>query len=586
MTGFYKDIVAAGFPGGAQGYVLPSHDAYRSEMPPAHNRRLEAATGFTGSAGVALFMKDEGALFTDGRYLLQASRQLDDTYFSVIDIRVFSVAAYLKERFPQGLCISYDPALFSVKEIRALTDGAPACDFIPARENPVDALWKNRPPAEKVCAEAHPIAVAGKSAGDKLRECAQALRTAGAGFLLETQPERVCRLFNMRGFDMPFTPALFSRAVIDDTGAGRWFIAPEKVSAGDKEALAREGVIVRDEAELPAFLRALPASANVIADSASVPEALYDCIAHTEILDIPSPLIDLQAVMTEAEIRAVCDAHVEDGLALTRFLLALRRDASGGVYRSECELAEILRGYRRAAAGYRRDSFDTIAGIDGNGAIIHYRPEPGKDARMSAGSRVLLLDSGGQYQGGTTDITRTVALPGVREEEKRFFTLVLKGHIALARAVFPEGATGGDLDMQARAPLWAEGADYAHGTGHGVGCYMGVHDGPQRIARRASVPLRAGMLLSNEPGYYKEGEYGIRIENLILVEPAHPGFLRFRTVSLAPIDERMVLFDMLDANEKIWLRDYHRDMEALFSPRLSVNEAEELRRICGVYAAA
>jgi Xaa-Pro aminopeptidase len=568
------------------GFLLPSHDEYRSEMPPERNKRLRALTGFSGSFGVALVFRDRAFLVTDGRYRLQARAELNPAAYEAVDIAETKPEALLAQWQKEYPRIGYDPLLLSKAEHGRYVKAAPGCVFVPLASNPVDVLWESRPPTAPSPAFPYPEKYAGDTARERLLRLAAVLKEKKAEYYFEPLPEQICRLLNVRGADAPNTPVVFSRLLVRDDATAVWFVDPARVPGKLQAKLAAHGVAVREEGQCAAILQGLPAEARVLADPAAVPMRHAEAASHAAMLWEPSPVALMQACKTQAEVAAIAEAHIVDGLALTRFLYWLERERRTGNPVSETDIVAELRRFRAMSPDYRGDSFDAIAGVDGNGAIVHYRPTEATAKPVREDSMVL-IDSGGQYLQGTTDVTRTLCLFRPTEEQKRDYTLVLKGHIALARAVFPDGATGGQLDALARQFLWRNGKDYAHGTGHGVGCFLGVHEGPQRIGKAGGdAALKPGMILSNEPGYYKEGEYGIRIENLVVVEP-HPGiqgerpFYRFRTLTLAPMDARLVLPSLLDADERAWLKEYHDAVYAAHAARLSEEEQEWLAEIAG-----
>ncbi|MET0154514.1 MAG: aminopeptidase P family protein [Rickettsiales bacterium] len=570
-------------------FILPSHDEYRSEMPPKGNCRLAALTGFTGSFGVAIVTQDAAFLVTDGRYRLQAREELPMDIYVPVDVSTKRPTQLLAERLPAGAFAGFDPELTSKSEMDAYRAAAPSVQFVPVSPNPVDDVWEDRPPASDAEIFAYPEKYAGESAGTRLAKLAQALEKYEADYVFEPFPEHICRLLNVRGGDAPYTPVAFGRLLVEKTGVAHWFVDMSRVNRELRDALHEAGVKIRPLEECAAALEAIPEKARVLLDPSLTSMKHYNALKHAVVVPSPSPCAMMQAVKTDAEIAAMKEAHRIDGLAMTRFLHWLEKSRKAKEELRETDVVSALTRFRAMSDEYRGDSFAAIVGADANGAVIHYRPSPKTAATIRDGSMVL-IDSGGQYLQGTTDVTRTVCLFEPTPEQKRRFTLVLRGHMALARADFPENTAGEMLDALARQYLWREGRDYAHGTGHGVGCFLGVHEGPQRIGKGLSgVGLRPNMVLSNEPGYYRDGAYGIRIESLIVVERSpslsdEAQYCRFRTITLVPIDARAIDFSLLNVGEKNWLRDYHDRILAAHGEFLSQDERAWLEDLCAVYA--
>lgn len=578
---------------GLDGFVIPISDEHMSEYVGAYAQRLEWLTGFGGSAGTAVVLANEAAIFVDGRYTLQVRDQVDGSLWSYQSVPQTSVAAWLGEHAPKGARIGYDAWLHSKgwaqAAQKALADRG--ATLVPVSANPVDAVWQDRPAPSLAPAIPHADEHAGKSASEKRAEVAEWLAARGLDAAVVTALDSVAWLLNIRGSDVDRTPVALSFVLAHADGTADLFIAPEKVTPA---LLAHLGNAVRvqpREAFVPA-LRAL-AGRKVAVDPERAVAAIFHALEDSgaEIVAETDPVVLPKALKNPVEQAGHRAAQARDGAAIARFLRWVAVEApKGGV--TELSAADRLQAFR-AEGGLLRDlSFDTISGAGPNGAVVHYRVSE-ETSRVLEPNSVYLVDSGGQYVDGTTDITRTVWIgPGEPPAlVKDRFTRVLKGHIALARAVFPKGTAGSQLDSFARQFLWAAGLDYAHGTGHGVGSFLAVHEGPQRIAKASGgqagtgQELMPGMILSNEPGYYKTGEYGIRIENLVLVERreiegAEGEFYGFETLTFAPIDRALVDVALLSGEEREWLNAYHASVRAVLAPQLGGEDREWLVRAC------
>ncbi|KMO42468.1 X-Pro aminopeptidase [Methylobacterium variabile] len=556
---------------GFAGFVVPRADEHQSEYVPPNAERLAWLTGFTGSAGTAIVLADRAALVVDGRYTLQAAEQVDTGVITPVPLAETSVEAWIEANLPAGGVLAYDPWLHTPDGLTRLDRAAKAAGgrLAPTPLNLVDLVWIDRPAAPRAPVVLHPETLAGEAAAAKLGRVREALTKARLDALVVSDPHNLAWAFNLRGGDVAHTPLPLGYAVIPREGRPRLFLDPEKVTP--EAATALEGLADRDEpASLPAALEALgSAKARVRLDAATGAVALKERIETAGgAVDVgPDPITAMKAVKNEAEIAGARAAHLRDGAAVTRFLAWLAREAPGGAV-SEIDAVVRLEGFRAKANDLREIAFPTISGSGPNGAIVHYRVTRDTDRRVQPGE-LFLIDSGAQYGDGTTDITRTVAVGTPSPEMRDRFTRVLKGHIAIATAVFPRGTTGAQIDAFARRPLWEAGLDFDHGTGHGVGAFLSVHEGPQRIAKTGTVALQPGMIVSNEPGYYKARAFGIRIENLVLVEPREVAggerpMLGFETLTLAPIDLALVAPELLTPAEAAWLDAYHaRVREAL-----------------------
>ncbi len=539
------------------GFVLPSSDEFMGEYVPAYGRRLEYLTGFTGSAGLAIILKDKAAFFTDGRYTLQASKELPKNY-EILNTADIKPTDWLKANFKKGDILAIDPNLHTKDNISKYQNVAQ----VKYSDNLIDVMWPDRPKKPLSQIFIYETKYAGRTYTDKLQDIYSFIKQKEADFLMVTAPESICWLLNIRGKDVPNTPFVLSRLLLDNKKHGILFVD----MAENKEISQYLGsrISIKRLSELPDYLKQIK-NKKILLDKNTAPYFFYELLSKNNgLVDIVDPCILPKACKNKVEIKVAKNVHVKDGKAVASFIKWLKVNYKKQVI-TEISAAEKLLEFRRKNKGFIGPSFDTIAGFAANGAIVHYRANKESNKRI-AGNNLLLLDSGGQYLGGTTDITRTIAIGKPTKEQIRNFTLVLKGHIALARAVFPEGTTGNQLDILARQYLWQNGLDYDHGTGHGVGSFLSVHEGPQRISKAYNdVPLMEGMILSNEPGYYKPGEYGIRIENLVLVEKykghkvsGTKKFLSFRTLTIAPLDKSLIDFFMLSDEEKKWVLEYQK----------------------------
>ncbi len=578
-----RAIAAAGL----DGFLVPHEDEYQNEYLPEANERLAWATGFTGSAGAALVLADQALLFVDGRYTLQAKAQTDPETIEVRDLVKEGVAGWLKAHAPEGARIGYDPKLSSPDAVEKLSEAAAArsAALVALEANPIDAAWTDRPPLPKAAVAPHPLERAGESHADKRARLAKGLADAEVDAALLTSPASLAWLFNIRGGDVAHTPLPLGAAILNADGTAELFLAPEKVTPALRAHLGNE-VALADEAALEASLAKLAGKA-VRVDPASASAWAFARLeaAGAKIERAPDPVALPRARKNPVEVEGTRRAHVRDGAALARFLHWLATEGQSGQV-DEIEAAVKLETFRAQSAELEDLSFESISGAGPNGAIVHYRVTTKTNKKLKRGS-LYLVDSGGQYADGTTDVTRTVAIGRPSKEMRERYTLVLKGHIALARVRFPEGTTGTHLDVLARQFLWEAGLDYDHGTGHGVGSYLGVHEGPQRISKhRNDAALEPGMIVSNEPGYYKTGAYGIRIENLQVVTPPEQleggerEMLGFETLTMAPLDRRLVVKAMLSKEERAWIDGYHAAVLERAGPLVEVEVREWLEAQC------
>ncbi|RYF93626.1 MAG: aminopeptidase P family protein [Caulobacteraceae bacterium] len=568
---------------GLDGLLVPHEDEHQNEYLPEANDRLAWATGFTGSAGAAVIMKDKAAVFVDGRYTLQVREQVDQDLFEIRDLVEGGVPAYVE--LQKGSVIGYDPRLHSpdaLSSLRKAADKAGAT-LKPVTPNPLDAAWgAERPAQPKAKVVPHPVEFAGEDSAAKRARIGDSLRKLGADAAVITAPASIAWLFNVRGGDVIRTPLPLSQAIIRADGVARLFLDPDKVTA-ELPAWLGNQVSLETPDDLDAALDSL-AGQKVLIDPAQSSAWYFDKLGDAVIRGM-DPCTLPRACKNAVEIAGTREAHRRDGAALTRFLHWLATEGQINPP-DEKEAVAKLEGFREATGQLKDLSFNTIGAANGHGALPHYHPTDRSNERAAIGS-LLLVDSGGQYLDGTTDVTRTVAIGEPTEEMRRRNTLVLKGHLALARLRFPAGTTGSAIDAFARAALWSEGLDYDHGTGHGVGVYLGVHEGPHRIAKAPNtIALQPGMIVSNEPGYYKSGEYGIRIENLEVVMPAEdiPGgerpMHRFEALTLAPIDKRLVVLDMLSEVERTQFNSYHARVLREIGPLVDGEAGEWLKDAC------
>lgn len=584
---------------GIDAYLQPVHDEWMSEYPPACNRRVEWLTGFSGSAGMVVVTTDKAAIFVDGRYTLQARGQAGAEYmvFNSADI---TPQEWLCKQLQSGAKIGYDPKLYTKVMLDkficqpALVAGSGTAnevnDFIPVA-NLIDMLWQNRPPAPATALFIHDIAYSGETSSSKRTRVAEAIKKSGADAAFSSSPECVNWLLNIRARDVENTPLCLAYAIIDTQGDVRLFIDPERCNAALREHLGSGVKICSPDAlepELHAF-----SQKTILFDSQTMSVWAMDLFhkAGAVLLAGQDPCLLLKAIKNPVELAGIRNSHIRDGVAVTKLLFWLEEQENI----TELEVVDKLLLLRMQNDLFLEPSFDTIAGSGAHGAIVHYRSTQESNRALRKGE-LFLLDSGGQYFDGTTDITRTVAIGAPDAEHKDRFTRVLKGHIALAVARFPEGTSGSQLDILARQYLWQDGIDYDHGTGHGVGCFLSVHEGPQRISKRAGdPPLVTGMVLSNEPGYYKTGEYGIRIENLVEVveksfaenrkelgwkELGGKKFLGFNTLTCVPIDRKLIDITLLSNAEKEWLNNYHNWVKTELHPHLDEHGQQWLAQQC------
>ena len=555
---------------GLDGFVIPRTDEHQSEYVPANAERLFWLTGFAGSAGMAIVLADRAAIFVDGRYTLQVREQVDVKLFDPQHSVDAPAEDWIGKNLKSGAKLGYDPWLHTRPQAQRLERACKAAGatLVAVDANPVDAVWTDRPAPPLAPVSLYPPKLAGETAATKLQRVAGALGNCDA--LLVSDAHAVAWLFNIRGGDVEHTPLALSFALVRKTGQPSLFIDGRKLSNSARAALADIGDIAEPDQLLHALETLGAAKACVRICAATGPAKFASVIeAAGGVADVGAdPISLMKAQKNKAELNGARAAHVRDGAAMVNFLAWFDTEARRGRL-TEIAAAKQLELCRRATGRLKEISFPSIAGAGPNAAIPHYRVSEASDRKIGKG--IFLIDSGGQYEDGTTDITRTLIVGKPTPEMRDRFTRVLKGHIAIARAVFPQGTSGAQLDAFARAALWAAGLDFDHGTGHGVGAYLSVHEGPQRISKLGTQTLLSGMILSNEPGYYKAGHWGIRIENLIIVEKrmikgAERPMLGFETITLAPIERALIDVRMLSATERAWLNAYHARVRKVLAP--------------------
>lgn len=557
-------------------FLVPRSDEFQGEYVPACAERLKWLTGFSGSAGLAAVTKKSAMLMIDGRYTVQARTETDTDVFEPNLLPRPRLAEWLSEKLAKGAIVGFDPWLHTGAEVARLTAALSlkGIKLKPVLRNLIDQLWgKERPAPPSAPVLLHPLEFAGASPQDKIAGVQRALKEAGEHAVLLTLADSICWLLNIRGTDVAHNPVVRAYALVPVSGKAELFVATDKITR-DVKAHFAPFARVSDPAQLLQRLKELrTAGKRVRIDTETAAYALEKSLGRQSATKGADPCITAKAIKNDTEIAGARAAHVRDGAAVVRYLAWLDEAAAGGTL-DEITAVKKLEDFRRETNQLREISFPTISGSGPHGAIVHYRVTEETNRALRLGE-LFLLDSGAQYDDGTTDITRTIAIGTPTEEMRARFTAVLRGHIAIAAARFPKGTRGIDLDPFARRALWDMGADYDHGTGHGIGSFLSVHEGPQSISRTGMVPLKPGMLLSNEPGYYKEGAYGIRIENVVLVRPpekisggAEREMMSFETLTLAPIDRRLIVTAMMTQQESAWLNEYHANVRDTLSPDL------------------
>jgi Xaa-Pro aminopeptidase len=569
------------------GFIVPRQDEFQGEYVAPYAERLRWLTGFAGSWGLAILTLDRGAIFVDGRYTLQVRRQVDTKVFAPHHLADDPPARWIEKNLKEGDRLGFDPWLLTAEQARTFAESCVKAEakLVPVAANPVDAIWPDRPPRPAAPVAVQPTRFAGRKAARKLADIAKALGKDGAVVL--TQPDSVAWLFNIRGRDVPFTPVVLAYAIVHRGARAELFVAAARLPEDVRAHLGKK-VAVKPPAAIEASLRALARrKAAVRIDPHTAPERIRAVLAKAgaRVVHGPDPCVLPKARKNKTEREGARAAHVRDGAAMARFLCWLEREAPAGGL-TELAVAAKLTQFRKAGGLLMDQSFDSIAGAGPHGAIPHYHVTA-QSSRALKRDEIFLIDSGGQYQDGTTDVTRTTIVGQPTEEMRDRFTRVLKGMIGISRIRFPKGTCGSQLDVLARAALWTAGLDYDHGTGHGVGSYLSVHEGPARINKTDRTPLEPGMILSNEPGFYKEGHYGIRIENLLMIEEPREiaggerPMLGFETLTLCPIERRLIDTKLLTRDELHWLDAYHARVLEEIGPFLEGAELHWLRTACG-----
>jgi Xaa-Pro aminopeptidase len=555
---------------GLTGFIIPRADLHQGEYVAARDERLQWLTGFTGSAGFCVVLPDIAGVFIDGRYRTQVKVQVDLDHFTPVPWPEISAGAWISQHLPSGI-IGFDPWLHTADEIAKLEAAGVALRPV---ENMIDAIWTDQPAPPLGMVFVHPVALAGKTSADKRAELAEDLRKAGQKSCVLTLPDSICWLLNLRGADVPRNPILHATAILHDDGRVDLFADARKFTPA---VLAELGGDIRltEPQTFPQHLIQLTGPVRL--DRVWSPKAIAHILesAGTQIIWADDPARLPKAIKNDCEINGMREAHLRDGAAMVEFLAWLDQQTPNPDV-TEIDIVRALEGFRRATNALHDISFESIVGAGPHGAIMHYRVSYESNRKIGSNG-LLLVDSGGQYLDGTTDITRTIAVGDAGDYARACYTRVLQGVIAISRARWPKGLAGRDLDPLARVALWMAGQDFNHGTGHGVGAFLSVHEGPQRLSRISEVVLEAGMILSNEPGYYREGEFGIRLENLIVVQPApalaggdpERAQLCFENLTFAPFDRRLIVNEMLSNGERDWINAYHREVLDKLGPRLS-----------------
>jgi Xaa-Pro aminopeptidase len=567
---------------GLDGFIIPRSDEHQGEYVPPHAERLKWLTGFGGSAGMAIVLKDKAAIFIDGRYTLQVRDQVDMSIFDAQHLVDEPATRWIEENLTHGARLGFDPWLHTAAAADRLRKscGKAGAELVPCTDNLIDEIWVDQPPIPYGEVVPHPLEHAGEDHEAKLARVSDILEHADVHAAVLTQPDSIAWLFNIRGSDVSHTPLPLSFAILHEDGHADLFVDDRKLTPQTRSHLGNK-VTLHAPGRLKEALDDLGAAKKEIRlDLTSAADWLRQRLVDSGAVIRPGddPCVLPKARKNETEIAGTRAAHVRDGSAVSRFLAWLSREAPKGQV-TEISAAQALETFRAETGALKDLSFDTISGAGPNGAIVHYRVTEATDRALNPGD-IYLVDSGAQYLDGTTDITRTVSIgepantPDLQDVRDRF-TRVLKGHISLAMARFPKGTSGSQLDVLARNALWQAGLDFDHGTGHGVGSYLSVHEGPQRISKLPhNVPLDPGMIVSNEPGYYKTGAYGIRIENLVTVtqgeeiEGGERPMMAFETLTLAPIDRTLIVPELLSEDERTWLNNYHARVLKTLSPLL------------------
>ncbi|MCA3556412.1 aminopeptidase P family protein [Aestuariivirga sp.] len=568
------------------GFFVPRADEFQGEYVPAYAERLRWLTNFRGSAGVAIVTLKKAAIFVDGRYVIQVRQQVDEKIFAPFHLMDEPPDQWIGKNLKKGSRLGFDPWLVTAGQAKRLAEACAAVGaaFVPVETNPIDAVWKDQPPRPMAELATQPTQFAGRTAAEKIKDLRKGLSSIDAMVL--TQPDSVAWLFNLRGFDVPHTPVVAAYAILPARGKAQIFIAGEKLPEDVRQHL-KAIATPHEPGDIGAALKALgKARARVLIDPAWTPERIRGMLvkARATVVTGADPVLLPKARKNATEQEGARAAQRRDGVAVSRFLCWLEKEApKGGL--TELDAAAKLKAFRAETDELKDLSFETIPASGPHAAIPHYHATEESNRKLSL-NEIFLIDSGAQYIDGTTDITRTVIVGTPTAEMNDRFTRVLKGMVGLSMIRFPKGTTGSQIDILARRHLWCAGLDFDHGTGHGVGAYLSVHEGPARINKSDRTPLEPGMILSNEPGFYKQGDYGIRIENLVMVHEARPvaggerPMLGFETLTLAPIDRRLIAVELLSEAERTWLDAYHARVLKEVGDRLDGAELDWLRGAC------
>ena len=565
-------------------YIIPRADEFQGEFVAPYAERLKWLTGFSGSGGVALVFQKKALVLTDGRYLIQVQAQADNALFDTGEYMKKNAAMWLAENLGEGSVVGYDPYLHTPKQIEAFEQECRKKGAVlkAIDGNLIDAVWEDQPPRPQGKVTVFPDQIAGVSAKHKIKNLVAEINDNNAQAYILALPDSIAWLLNVRGSDIDYIPSVLSYLLVSRRGNVRWFVDPDKVGKTVRKAIGKNVTICAPRDMSVQFMALAQESAEkerpVLMDMRHTPVQLKKMLEQRGAIvrDHTDPTIAPKARKTNEETTAIRKAHVEDGVALVKFLKWLEENGAG---ESEMSVTDKLKSFRMQSKAFKGNSFPTIAGFGANGAIVHYRASEQTNAKLEEGN-LLLIDSGGQYAiddiYGTTDITRTIAIGKPSQAMRESNTRVLKGHIGVAQARFPRGTVGAQIDALARKPLWDADCDFAHGTGHGVGCYLAVHEDAANISPRGQTAFEPGMLISNEPGYYEENAYGIRIENLVIVhEQKH--MLFFETISYAPLDRTLIVTEMLSEQERAWVNNYHKKVYDNVSPLLDVEHSEWLQ---------
>lgn len=570
---------------GVSACIIPGTDPHASEYIADYWKEREWISGFDGSAGTVALTLEKAGLWTDSRYFLQGAEQLHGTDIELMkqgEPETLEIIPWLSTELKKGDKVAVNAEMFSVNAYAGMKTqlALSGIELVPI--DLLKVVWTDRPELPKNSFFVFSAKYTGKSVGEKLEELRNEMKKLNADVFVMSALDDIAWLFNIRGNDVDYNPVVIAYALVDENSA-TLFIAPEKITEKSKEYLDDNKIIVKDYFDIQKELAKINSAKSVLVDGGKFNQSLFEAIpASCTKRTAMSPVFKLKAVKNKVEMSGVRKAMIKDGVAMTRFFMWFEKALKKGEKLTELSISEKLRSFREDQQGFKGESFGTIAGYGGHGAIVHYKATPESDAEIKR-EGILLLDSGGQYLDGTTDITRTVALSKPTKRAKKDYTMVLKGHIQLSMAKFPVNTRGSQLDILARKAMWDEAINYGHGTGHGIGHFLNVHEGPQNIRMDENpITLIPGMILSNEPGLYRTDKYGIRIENLVQVIPAEKTefgqFLQFETLTLCYIDTKLVDKDMLTDKERKWLNDYHKQVEKILSPQLSEKERKWLRK--------